>query len=265
MCGRYVVVSGIETIENRFNVDAGEINFAPNYNVSPGNSAPVILNRNRHHLDIGQFGFTPSWAKKQMYLFNARAEGDANKNNDPDYTGGKGIIHKPAFRNAIRHKRCLIIADAFIEGTIKERLNKPYLVYLRNKQRPFAFAGIYDDWANPATGEIILTFAIITTVANDLIRKLPHHRSPVILQRKDEQKWLNSKTPLTDITALLRPYPADEMNAYPISRAIKNPKANGKELLIPVGQPVLPDENIRFKNEIRLFGMGHSPARERKK
>ena len=265
MCGRYVIVSSIETIEKRFNIDAGAVAFEPQYNVGPGNIAPVIFGRSKHKLGLGQFGFTPAWAKKRMYLFNARAEGDFNKSNDPLYSGGKGIISKPAFRNAIRNKRCLVIADAFIEGTTKEKLSKPYLVYLKNKQRPFAFAGIYDDWVDVDTGETFISYAIITTVANSLLQKIPHHRSPVILRQQHERLWLNEKTPLTDITNLLQPYPPEEMNAYPISSAIKHPGAEGKELISPIGERLTTETILKFKRENKLFGMGHSPARDKRK
>jgi len=264
MCGRYVLVSSIETIEKRFNVQGDSITWSPQYNISPGNFAPIILSHNRHQLSLGQFGFSPFWAKKRMYLFNARSEGDANKSNDPEYTGGKGIISKPAFRNSIRNKRCLIIADAFIEGSTNERLEKPYLVYLRNKQRPFAFAGIYDDFVDADTGEIIVTYAIITTTANKLIQGIPHHRSPVILRPQHEKLWLNEKTPLTDITNLLRPFPTEDMNAYPISKAIKNSNAEGKDLIISTGKRLEPEAEIRFTTKHKLFGMGHSPSRDRK-
>jgi putative SOS response-associated peptidase YedK len=264
MCGRYVQVSTVETIEKRFNVSADQLDLHPQFNVAPGNYAPLILDKDKHHLSLGQFGFSPSWSEKRMFLFNARAEGDANKENDPLYTGGKGIINKPAFRNSIRHKRCLVIADAFIEGTTREKLNKPYLVYLRDKQRPFAFAGIYDDWTDPTTGEIITCYAIITTVSNSLLQKIPHHRSPVILHPKHEGLWLNQQAPLTDITRLLQPYPAEEMNAYPISNAIKNPAAEGKELIEPVGERLEKENNIVFTKHNKLVGMGHSPGRERR-
>lgn len=264
MCGRYVQVSTVETIEKRFNVSGDQLELHPQYNVSPGNFAPIILDKDKHTISMGQFGFSPSWAKKQMYLFNARSEGDSNKENNPEYTGGKGIILKPAFRNSIRNKRCLIIADAFIEGTTTEKLSKPYLVYLRDHQRPFAFAGIYEDWTEPSSGEIITTYSIITTVTNSLLAQLPHHRSPVILRKKHEGLWLNTKTPLTDITRLLQPYPAEEMNAYPISSAIKKPSAEGRELIEAIGERIAPEKNITFTKHNKLFGMGHSPGRERR-
>jgi len=264
MCGRYVQVSTVETIEKRFNVSGDQLELHPQFNVSPGNFAPIILDKDKHTISMGQFGFSPSWAKKRMYLFNARSEGDSNKENDPEYTGGKGIILKPAFRNSIRSKRCLVIADAFIEGTTSDKLNKPYLVYLRDHQRPFAFAGIYEDWTDPSSGEIITTYSIITTVTNSLLAQLPHHRSPVILRKKHEGLWLNTKTPLTDITRLLQAYPAEEMNAYPISSAIKNPRSEGRELIEAIGERIAPEKNVIFTKHNKLFGMGHSPGRERR-
>jgi putative SOS response-associated peptidase YedK len=257
MCGRYILVQKLEVLEKRFNVTAPEgFTYVPAYNISPGKMAPVISDDQPRQLSLYQFGMTPFWAKKPMYLFNARAEGDHNAENDPAYKGAKGIITKPAFRKAIRLQRCLVPADAFIEGTIKERLDKPYLVYLRDKERPFSFAGLWDQWANPETGEVIRSFAIITTVANALLQKLPHHRSPVILPRHAEQAWLDPDAPLADITALLHPYPADRMNAYPIAKAVKNPRLDGPELIRPVGDPVEREEEIRGSTDVRLQGMG---------
>jgi len=256
MCGRYVLVQKVETIEKRFNVKAEGFEFRPGYNISPGTFAPVISSEDPKTLSLYQFGMTPFWAKKPMYLFNARTEGDSNKDNDPAYQGAKGIISKPAFRKAIRSQRCLVIADAFIEGTVKEKLSKPYLVYLKDKERPFAFAGIWDTWVNEETGEVIKSFSIITTVANELLQKLPHHRSPVILPRKYEQNWLNSDLPLSDVTRMLKPFPSELMNAYPINPAIKNPRAEGPELIKSVGERLVPEYDIRTSQDVNLQGMG---------
>lgn len=259
MCGRYVVVSSVEVIEKRFNVTLDPelpLGIIPNYNLGPGALGPVITNEEPNKLQFYRFGLTPSWAKKKMYLFNARAEGDGNKDNDPAYTGGKGIISKPAFRKPIRSQRCLVIADAFIEGSKDEGLDKPFVVYLRNQKRPFAFAGLWDRWVDPATGEIENSFSIITTVPNPLMQKIHHHRSPVILHPYQEKRWLNAEH-LTEITDMLAPYPSDEMNAYPISASIKNPRNNSRELLDPVGERVEKEFDVKIENELRLFGMGH--------
>jgi putative SOS response-associated peptidase YedK len=170
------------------------------------------------------FGLTPFWAKKPMYLFNARSEGDRNKENDPNFRGAKDILIKPSFRKPIRSQRCLIPADAFYEGTTTEGLSKPFLVFFKNKVRPFAFAGLYDDWKNPETGETIRSFSIITTTANELMQKIPHHRCPIILPQWQEKKWLSERTALTDITDMLKSPEADLMNAYPVAESIKNLK-----------------------------------------
>lgn len=256
MCGRYVEVQKIEVIQKRFNVKADpEFTFEANYNIGPGTLAPVITSDKPQQLQLFRFGMTPFWAKKPMYLFNARSEGDKNKANDPQYTGAKEIFKKPSFRKPIRSQRCLVIADAFIEGTTKEKLSKPYVVYLKDRERPFAMAGIWDSWVNTDTGEIMNSFAIITTTPNSLLQMIPHHRSPVILDRDDEKNWLDTELPLGNALDLLRPYPADAMNAYPIDPAIKNPRAEGRDLIEPIGERLMPEYEARFWIELELQGM----------
>ncbi|MEO0312134.1 MAG: hypothetical protein RIQ89_1791 [Bacteroidota bacterium] len=256
MCGRYVIIQKVDTIEKRFNVKANAQAklFEPNHNVSIGQVAPVITGTAPHQLQLFTFGLTPFWAKKRMYLFNARTEGDLNKENDVNYSGGKGIINKPAFRKPIRSQRCLVLADCFIEGSIDEGLDKAYVVYLKDR-RPFAMAGIWDQWQHPETHETIQSFAIITTVANSLMQKIPHHRSPVILKPEEEKRWLASEH-LHEITDLLKPYPAPLMNAYPIDKAIKNSKNNDINLLNPIGERLMPESTFTIDTQIKLEGMG---------
>ncbi|MCB0481646.1 MAG: SOS response-associated peptidase [Flavobacteriales bacterium] len=265
MCGRYVTISKVKTIEKRFNVFAPEpVQYIPNTNISHGNIAPVITNEKPNELQFFQFGFTPSWATKNMYIVNARAEGDHNKENDPKYVGALGIISKPMFRSSIRSKRCLIPADAFIEGPEKERLNKPYLIYKRDGDRPFAFAGIWDNWVNRETGEFISSFAIITTVSNSITHKINHHRSPIILPREVESAWIDSSLSLSEVTELLQPFPGEELNAYPISIDIKKPTSNGLHLLEPTGERIIKEHDYIIYEDIRLEGMGMTTARKRK-
>jgi putative SOS response-associated peptidase YedK len=160
----------------------------------------------------------------------------------------------PSFRYAIRSQRCLIIASAFYEGPEKEKLSKPYLCYLRER-RPFAFAGIWNEWQNPQTGAITNTCAIITTVANQLLQKVGHHRSPVILHKRDERVWLGQNTSLAKVTALLEPHPTELMNAYPVAPTVKNPKASGKELLQPIGERLIDESDIRITEKWNNGGM----------
>jgi putative SOS response-associated peptidase YedK len=259
MCGRYILIQKAEFLEKRFGVKVPDnVHLVPSYNIAPGKYAPVITNENPGEIQLYRFGLTPFWATKPNLFINARAEGDHNPDNDPRFSGAKGIIQKPAFRKPIRSQRCLIPADAFIEGPEKEKLNKPYVVYLRNKVRPFAFAGIWDHWTNPESGEMISSFAIITTVANSLLLKIPHHRSPVILNREDEKKWLSNDLPLAEVTSFLSPYPAELMNAYPIAPTIKNPKADDPGLIHPAGERLMPEYDVHHSKDVRIEGMGSS-------
>ncbi|OQY05246.1 MAG: hypothetical protein B6I20_01600 [Bacteroidetes bacterium 4572_117] len=256
MCGRFITVSKVKTIEKRFNINIDYPDaFIANFNLGIGQQAPVITDKDPKQVQFFTFGLTPFWAKKPMYLFNARSEGDNNKQNDPNYSGGKGIILKAAFRKPIRSQRCLVIADAFIEGTTIEGLNKAHLVYVRNS-RPFAFAGIWDTWQNPKNNEQINSFSIITTTANELLQQLPHQRMPVILEPKHEKHWLNPKTPLTDVTRILKAFPAGRMNAYPITPDIKNPKAKGRALIDPQGERLLKEERYETTELLKKSGMG---------
>jgi putative SOS response-associated peptidase YedK len=259
MCGRFILVQKLEKLESRYNATAVPgLEFSPSYNISPGKTSLIISTDAPDKIMPAIFGLTPFWAKKAMYLFNARAEGDRNKENDPNFKGAKDIINKPSFRKPIRSQRCLVPADAFIEGTTAEGLSKPFLVFLKNKQRPFSFAGIYDDWENPETGETIRSFSIITTTANELLQKIPHHRSPVILTPYQEKKWLSSKTALTDITDMLNPFDANLMDAYPISDKIKSPKNDDASLIKAVGSNLNPDNEINIKDSLQRQGFGRN-------
>lgn len=267
MCGRYVTVSSVQAIEKRFNVQSTpEITAAwrPNANVSHGEQAPVIASDAPQTLQMQQFGFTPRWAKKQFYMINARSEGDHNKADDPRYTGAMGIIQKPMFRQSIRDRRCLILADAVIEGPKQEKLTKPYLVYPRNGVQPFSMAGIWDEWADPQTGEVIRSFAILTTVANTLLQTIGHHRSPVVLQEEHEHAWLDLSTPLADITSMLGPFPSNAFNAYPISPEIRDPRVNGSDLLQPIGQRIHVEHEFILHEELELFGKREVRPRNRR-
>lgn len=257
MCGRFVLVQKISTLEKRFNALAENgIEYSPSYNIHPGAKSIIVTNNHGDKISSATFGFTPHWSKKQMYLFNARAEGNRNKDNNPKYSGAKEIINKPSFAKAIRQNRCLVPADAFIEGTTDKGLSKPYLVFLRNKVRPFAFAGIWGDWQTPDGKKIIRSFSIITTTANELLQKIPHHRSPVILSQQQEKLWLSQDAHLSDITALLRPYDSSLMNAYPISDKIKNPKNNSPELIQPRGNRLVEESEIQIQTKIQSQGFG---------
>jgi putative SOS response-associated peptidase YedK len=258
MCGRFILINTLEQIEKRFGLPAQRIEIIPNYNIGAGQLSPVITDDNPNQIQLFKFGLTPFWAKQEMFLFNARCEGDRNKADDPAYKGGKGIIEKPAFRKSIRTQRCLVIASAFIEGPKGIGLAKPYVVYLRDHQSPFAFAGIWDTWKNQESEEILQSFSIITTTANSLLQKIGHYRMPVILSHHEERKWLKQDAGLAEITVLLNKYDSELMNAYPIDPKLKNPNLNDRSLINPIGERLLPEEDFKVYQKIGYQGLGHS-------
>ncbi len=256
MCGRFGLIAKIEEIAERYNSPiTPELKSFHEYdvNIAPGKFSWVITSDKR--LKRFTFGLTPFWAKKRKYLFNARMEGDHNKENDPKYKGAKGIIVKPSFRKPIRQQRCLVPASFFIEGTTKEGLDKPFLIHHKS-EKLFSFAGIWDAWKDNQTGSDFFGFSIITTTANELIQKIPHHRSPVIIPQELESVWLNENAPLSDITAILKPFPSEMLNAFPISNEIKNPGNNRPDIIKPVGKPFFENRKFIFKEGLALQGMG---------
>ncbi len=265
MCGRYTTISRIEVVEERFGAKVEKPGlYMPNPNVSPSERAPVITNQRPNIIQFFRFGLSPFWAKKRMYLINARLEGDHNLDNNPTYRGAPGILQKPAFRKPIRSQRCLVLADGFIEGPEKEKLSKPYYVHLRGEKKLFAMAGIWDHWTDPSTGEIVYSFAILTTVANALMQRIGHHRSPIILKPEWERAWLNNGLDLNEVLDALNPYPESELNAWPISADIKKPGFKDVQVLNPIGDPVYRDVQFRVFEDLKLQGMGHTSARIRK-
>lgn len=261
MCGRFVQIIDIDLFVTRFGINRpNDRIIESNYNVAPGDLAYVITNDKPNELQAFQFGLTPSWAKKPMYLINARAEGDLNPENEINYSGESGILRKPAFRTAIRSQRCLVIANAFYEGPAKEKLSKPYLIQ-RKDEEVFSFAGIWDTWANNRTGEISNTFSVITTVANEATRQIGHPRSPVILNKKDEKRWLDMDLPIEKVLELLKPFPGELLKTEAVSIQVKDPKNKSRDLIIPIDESKVTQYDIAVKKSLRLEGMGSGKRR----
>jgi len=165
--------------------------------ISPGQQVVAVVRHDRNRLVNFRWGLIPSWAKDPAIgrkMFNARAE---------------TVAEKPSFRSAFRDRRCLVIAEGFYEWQKLGKAKRQMLIRLKSG-RPFGFAGLYETWASPA-GETVRSCTIITTEANELIRPV-HDRMPVILTARDEEAWLApGNRDLKALLAMLRPYPAEEM------------------------------------------------------
>lgn len=248
MFERFILASDFKRIESRFSMAKlpDLVEYEPSYNISVGDKCYIINNNQTKEILSFEFGLN---VDGDVLPF-VRSEGDRNLEDNPDYNGSKAIFLKPEFNRLIRCQRCLVLADAFIVGIGD---NKPHLVYLRDKKRPFAFAGIWVCVLDKKTGEDVYSFAIITTTANPLIYNLGLNRMPVILHNEHENTWLRSSAQLSDILSMmLSPYPANLMNAYPIADKINDKALNDISLIQPIGKPVYTEPIfVRYKKPKR--------------
>ncbi len=221
MCGRFVRQAGEEEVSQEFEVDPGDFQFKlePRYNIAPGQRAAAILFDGKRKVDGLQWGLIPFWAKDPKIgykLINARAE---------------TLASKPSFRNSLKKKRCLVVADGFYEWRQEGGKKTPMFVRMRDG-RPFAFAGLYDDWKSPE-GKNIRTFTIITTSPNKVLAPI-HDRMPVILPREAYQAWLGEGGDDGGVLDLLRPFPEKGMEAYQVSPTVNLPGHDAPDCIQPV-------------------------------
>jgi putative SOS response-associated peptidase YedK len=222
MCGRYEVHTPVEDIARRFDAALTEeaSALAPRYNVAPSLKIPAVrVRRGARELAALTWGLVPNWAKDLSGTkpINARAE---------------ALFDKPMFRTAIRRHRCLIPADGFYEWQQRPSGRQPWHIGMVDGG-VFAFGGIWEFWARPEQ-EPVVSCAIIVTAANELVEKI-HERMPVIVAPEDYARWLDLE--LQDpgeIGKMLTPYPAELMQAYPVSTSVNNVKNEGPELVQPL-------------------------------
>jgi putative SOS response-associated peptidase YedK len=205
MCGRYAIISVPEAMRRLFRY-AEQPNFPPRYNVAPTQPVPVVrIADGARHFALMRWGLLPAWVKDPRsftLLINARAE---------------TAHEKPAFRNAMKRRRCLIPADGFYEWRREGTRKQPF--FIRRKDRaPFAFAGLWETWAGPG-GEEMDTAAILTTQANETLRAL-HHRMPVIVPPEAFDLWLDEGADARMIASLLVPAPNDQFELFAVSDAV---------------------------------------------
>jgi putative SOS response-associated peptidase YedK len=226
MCGRYTLHHTPREIRERFGVETLEELLSPRYNIAPSQIVPIIR---RHQSSVAggdsremagcKWGLIPYWAKDPKIgnnLINAKAE---------------TISEKPSFKNAFVKRRCLIPADGFFEW--RKRGKEPSQpVYVRRRDGGlFAFAGLWEAWKTPE-GEALETCTIITVEPNEFISKI-HHRMAAILKPDEEAAWIDPKSKSDELLRLLRPYESDDLEAFPVSRAVNSPAHDSPECIAP--------------------------------
>ena len=215
MCGRFSLSANEAELNLRFELEGGEAPYVPRYNGAPTQLLAIITGESPHRLSYHRWGLIPPWAKDISIgnkMINARAE---------------TITEKASFRTPLFSKRCLVPADGFYEWQ-QDTGKQPYRIFVKSNAL-FAMAGLWERWKSPA-GEVVDSFNIITTEANEFMKPI-HNRMPGILKREDEKTWLGSKDS-AEILKLLRPYPAEDMDAYPVSKLVNSPRNEGKEVWV---------------------------------
>lgn len=221
MCGRFTLQIPSAILSDIFGLIEVPT-FPARYNIAPTQQVAIIRAdaNQQNRLNLVHWGLIPSWAKDKSvgnHMINARAE---------------TVLEMPAFRHAIRYRRCLIPASAFYEW--RKEGDKKIPLYIRLKDgSPMAFAGLWESWKSPE-GETIESCSIITTAANKFMEPI-HVRMPVILHPQEYEHWLDRE--LNDpakLQSLYQPYPADTMEAYEVSTAVNNPRNDTPELILPI-------------------------------
>ncbi|MCC9076558.1 SOS response-associated peptidase [Litorilinea aerophila] len=226
MCGRFTLFSSPERLAELFDL-AEPPQLAPRYNIAPTQPVAIVRADARtqtREWALVQWGLVPSWAKDPSMgsrLINARAE---------------TVAEKPSFRAAFKRRRCLIPADGFYEWQRTSKGKQPYFVHLRDGS-PFAMAGLWEFWTGP-DGSALESCTILTTEANELMAPL-HNRMPVIVAPEDYQNWLTidldrERERASLLHHLLRPFPAEAMEAYPVSTYVNSPRNEGADCIAPL-------------------------------
>jgi len=198
MCGRYDLNESPQMLALYFLLSAEPAAFS-NADVRPTNMAPIIRDSDGQRLALpARWGLIPSWSKDEkiaQHAFNARAE---------------TIAEKPSFRAAFKRRRCLVPVSAFFEWReVPGQTKKQKLRFTSPDAHPLALAGLWEHWQRPETGELVESFTVITTSANDFMAPI-HDRLPVILGKADWEAWLDQDTgnPLL-LHSMLKPCPDD--------------------------------------------------------
>ena len=226
VCKTFRQIDHCGTVRHRW---SGHARLRAELERSASRFQPVVrLNRDTGEREIVlmRWGLIPFWAKDPsigLRTINAKAE---------------TITTAPAFREAIKYRRCLVPADAFYEWQKLDAKNKqPFAIAMKDSQ-PYALAGLWEKWKDRKAGTELLTFTVITTDPNSVVEPM-HDRMPVIIPQRDYDRWLRAEPDRPPID-LLRPFDAEKMTAWKVDKPVGNAKNDRPELIEPAS--VAPEE-----------------------
>ncbi len=241
MCGRFVATAPPGELADYFQAvlseSVADAELEPSYNVAPTNQVHTVRAREGHReIEAMRWGLVPSWAKDQKIgsrMINARAD---------------TVATKPAFRSAVKKRRCLVPADGFYEWHKVEgqKLKDPYFI-TRKDGEPVVFAGLWEAWKpKPGTEAYdvameqagsddlpwLITCTLITTDPNKEMKSI-HHRMPVLVPPSDWDRWLDPDNGVDQVSDILVPAPDDLLEVTRITTRVNNVRNKGPELIEP--------------------------------
>jgi putative SOS response-associated peptidase YedK len=233
MCGRYRLSKDGKQIVEDFAVE-GEVEWSPRYNIAPSEMIPTIRQHRTRPVRtfaLARWGLIPSWAKDAAIGFrtiNAMSETAASK---------------PAFKQAMQWRRCLIPADGFYEWkTLGAKQKQPYSFGMADDST-FAFAGLWDKWRDPQ-GNVVESCTILTTKPNALVSEI-HDRMPAILRREGYDCWLDPGiVEPARVADLLLPFDPRLMKKYPVSTRVNSVKNDGPDCAKEINPDELSTPNL---------------------
>jgi putative SOS response-associated peptidase YedK len=219
MCGRYRLTAKERNLQDHFGLEDDPF-WTPRWNIAPTQLVPIVrqdATAARRTFNLVRWGLIPFWAKDRSIAtktINAMSETAA---------------HKPAFREALCLRRCLIPADGFYEWRSIGKQKQPFSIGMTDDSA-FAFAGLWESWVDP-NGGVVETCTILTTKPNPVVADV-HGRMPAILKVGDYDRWLDSrvKDPAL-VTDCLKPFDACPMKKYPISTRVNRPENDDLDCL----------------------------------
>lgn len=236
MCGRFVRKSTITVIEDEFDIYEVQWAFEPSYNIAPSQDIACVIGNGGNRLVKFRWGLVPFWAEDPSIgykMINARAE---------------TLAQKKSFARVFKTQRCLVVADGFYEWRkLTDGKRKiPMYVHLR-ADRPFGFAGLYENWKSK-DGKLLQTCTIITTQPNELMMSI-HNRMPAIITPNERNVWLNKEIQDPEVLMpLLRPYDSTSMEAYMVSTRVNSPSYNEPDCIEPVRNGQQEDLTLEIPN-----------------
>lgn len=227
MCGRAYETYTAEELDFRYmnqRIRKNPLAITPNWNLAPTQLAPILFVRDgERDFAMMRFGLVPAWAKSlkdaaKYSLINAK---------------GEEVETKRSYSQAFQRRRCILPLSGFYEWKREDEAKRPFAIHFKDNSI-MSVAAVWEHWQSGETGEVVDSFAVITTSPNRFMESI-HNRMPVILDPRDESAWLDPENKDTaQLKSLLKPCPPEWLDAHEVSKLVNSPKNNLPACIEPI-------------------------------